>query len=110
LAHKWHRMNLSPNFEERVLRLKRLKAVIVLLSVGLGFGWWNWHNLHATGEYWISLTLLSPAFIIFAVYFSIFRDDPSVMPNPIPLRLWVAYFASGVAMMANWYAVHHGLY
>lgn len=88
---------------------KRIVAIIVLSLVGFIGLWWNWHLLHTDGEFYPYVALICPALLVFAVYFVIVPDDPTVMPEMSALLILV-YGLCVLLGAANWYALSHGLY
>lgn len=88
-------------------------AAAYLIPVGVAGMWWNYHLVHAKGEYWVKVALLAPALLVMGLFFLFFPDeDPMAEPAVRNLRLrhWLSYLFAFGAAFANWYALSHGMY
>ena len=82
--------SLDPSKAETEARKQRIAVIVVFLIIGFGSLWFNWHIAINEGWYIPFLALIAPAVIVIAIYYIINPEDPTVLPNPIPFRLWVA--------------------
>ena len=56
--------------------MKHLKArmfAVLLILVGSGLIYWNWHDLHAKGEYSMKLAAFAPLVAVGGVFMLFFR-------------------------------------
>ncbi|MGD0261014.1 MAG: hypothetical protein ABSD29_14460 [Verrucomicrobiota bacterium] len=93
-----------------VVQRRRVVAVCALLALSVAAFAWNWHTVHYSGYYDKKIAFVAPLALVFAVLFVMFRDDPTVLQKPIPLRVWAAWALSAALGFCNCYALSHRLY
>ena len=109
-APSFERQSGQSDIATEASRANRISALILFFVLGIIALWANWHLSHNQGVYYPILAMLGPAVLVMAGYYSIFSDDPSITPKPIPLRLIVAFVLAFLLAGINWFATAQGLY
>ena len=88
---------------------KRIVLTIWLAIVGFAGMWWNWHLVHSDGSYYPKLAMISPACLVFAIYFIFVPQDPFGKPEWSAKSI-IALVVSVLLGLGNWYAISNGYY
>jgi len=92
------------------IKNKRVAFSIMFAIVGITSIWYNWHLANTKGLYSELLAFISPPLIVVAIYYVIFNEDPTTIPHPIPLRLWILMVIALASGIINNFALANGLY
>lgn len=89
---------------------QRLLAIGIILMAGGVSVYFTLNSIHKEGVYYTGMASFAPLGMPFVFHFLIFDDDPFVLPKPLPLRFWITNGIALLLVIANLYAMQHGLY
>ena len=94
--------------------MKFLKArmfAVLLILVGSGLIYWNWHDLQAKGEYSMKLAAFAPLVAVGGVFMLFFPDRAGRPESTSDKVITLIVFGVGLlAGLANWFLMDPGFF
>jgi hypothetical protein len=94
--------------------MKHLKArmfAVLLILVGSGLIYWNWHDLHAKGEYSMKVAAFAPLVAVGGVFLLFFPGRAGKPESRSDKVITFMVFVIGLlAGLANWFLMDPGFF